>query len=361
MSQSVTPLRTWFGSRSAVLALTAGLGLTPLPAMAATPLRSVVFDDAIVVDTNGDGILDIVTIGRDPSAAAKAPAVYEILLGKADGTFNSSVTQPLPSKAFAVSKNIAKAARKSSSYVVTSLEISSALGKSGLPDLYFCLHQSTATAEACPYYLLRSRGDGTFRHAKAVKKVNLGTLSHANLNLPTFPIQSTVDLNSDGNPDLVSFRYVDATVAGVKQSLPAIEVSLLNKQQGVITKVSYPLQASSEFAFNPFVTYDPATLRVSTSDIQKDGKKALVFTIRGSSRVGPGPQSFTVAGVLPSTGAGSFNAAGLTTQSSGPAFVVVTDFNKDGLPEFIVAPSLPSIARPGTFFAYVNSLQLFLK
>src|SRR5271165_891718 len=228
-----------------------------------------------LADVNGDGKIDVI--------AADA-AGLDVLLGKGNGTLGALKTFP--------------AGGSLSSVTVADFN------SDGKPDV------AAANAASGGVSLFIGNGDGTFQSARTIR------LTGSSVPLSTV----TGDFNRDGNPDLiVAFNQSDPTQPG------GIAV-LLGKGDGTF-------QSPSNITLpGPIIQQavgSAASAALAVGDFNGDGKLDIVTAIQG---VG----SNQVA-VLLGNGDGSFQTPILTSTSTGPPMIAVTDLNGDGKLDLLLA------------------------
>jgi hypothetical protein len=234
-------------------------------------------------DLNHDGIPDIVI-----AAGTSVDVNYQhtilgvdVLLGKGDGTFAAAVHYMTTGSASFV--GIAD------------------VNGDGLPDVITANGDPSLLDDDGAINVLLGKGDGTLQ--AAVKYAITGQIA------TSFYVG---DFNGDGHPDLA--------VATVTPFVGSGYSILLNNGSGVF----HVGQQGTD--------YYP----VEVGDIDKDGRLDLVMAQFVGSATGP---ASALIKILFGAGNGAFTRSGpvhtITNFSNGP-FVVVADFNEDGLPDVVV-------------------------
>jgi hypothetical protein len=228
-----------------------------------------------LADVSGDGKIDVI--------AADSTGL-DVLLGKGDGTLGALRTFP--------------AGGSLSSVTIADFN------SDGKPDV------AAANAASGGVSLFVGNGDGTFQNVRTI------LLTGGSIALSTV----TGDFNRDGKPDLiVAFSPSDPTQPG------GVAV-LLGKGDGTF-------QAPSNIMLpGPIIQQiigSAASAALAVGDFNSDGKLDLVTAIQGA-------RSNQVV-VLLGNGDGTFRAPTLTSTSTSPPMIAVTDLNGDGKPDLVLA------------------------
>ena len=275
-------------------------------------------------DFNGDGRTDLVVVSTlDENSQVAMMGQLSILLGNGDGTFQSPIT--------------VAAGYSPATVAVADFNLD------GIADLVFTENGSSEVA------VLLGNGDGTFRTA-------------ASYSQPGASGVATGDFNRDGKPDFAlagpgylivylgngdgTFQLSPSQYAAGPHSYPGyLAVSDLNGD-GKLDIVAPGTQPGSTITvwlgkgdgtFLPGSSYPAgqAPFSVAITDLNGDGKPDLVV---------PNLQSDNLS-FLYGNGDGTFQPAVAfpgNPQSEaffGPDFVVVADFNSDGVPDLAIANS----------------------
>src|SRR5271165_3355206 len=237
-----------------------------------------------LADLNGDGKPDVI--------AADATGL-DVLLGKGDGTLGALKTFPAGGSLGSV----------------TIADFNSD-GKPDVAAANILQHPFGTDATSGVVSLFIGNGDGTFQ--------NVRTISLAGGLLPLSTV--TGDFNGDGKPDLiVAFSPTDFNQPG------GLAV-LLGKGDGTFqspTNITLP---------GPIILQgvgSAASAALAVGDFNGDGKLDIVTAIHGAG-------SNQVA-VLLGNGDGSFQTPILTSTSTGPPMIAVTDLNGDGKLDLLLA------------------------
>jgi FG-GAP-like repeat/Bacterial Ig-like domain (group 3)/Divergent InlB B-repeat domain/FG-GAP repeat len=237
-----------------------------------------------LADLNGDGKIDVI--------AADATGL-DVLLGKGDGTLGALKTFPAGGSLGSV----------------TVADFNSD-GKPDVAAANILQHPFGQDATSGVVSLFIGNGDGTFQ--------NVRTISLAGGLLPLSTV--TGDFNGDGKPDLiVAFSPTD-------YNQPGGLAVLLGKGDGTFqspTNITLP---------GPIILQgvgSAASAALAVGDFNGDGKLDIVTAIHGAG-------SNQVA-VLLGNGDGSFQTPILTSTSTGPPMIAVTDLNGDGKPDLVLA------------------------
>ncbi len=228
-----------------------------------------------VADVNGDGKADAI-VGDSGG--------INVLLGGASGSLTGT-------GAFAAAGS------------VSSLTVADFNGD-GKPDV------AAASASGGSVSVFLGNGDGTFRPAKNVALagglVPLSALSG--------------DVNGDGKPDLI------VVFNSSNQTQPGGVAVLLGKGDGTF-QAPVNIMLAGPLVQQSMGVASSAALAVG--DLNGDGKLDVVTAIQS----GLGNQ----VAVLLGNGNGSFQAPLLTTTNTAPPMIAITDINKDGKPDLMLA------------------------
>jgi hypothetical protein len=255
-----------------------------------------------VADLNGDGKLDVVAANciASGTASCAAEGVVGVLLGKGDGTFQSSVTYD------------------SGGVGATSIAVADVNGD-GKPDLIVANCGPSPTGRrSCQggfeldgvVSVLLGNGDGTFQPAVSYDSGGVNASSVA-----------VADVNGDGKLDIIVANYENFSGTGI------IGVLLGN----------------GDGTFQPATAYGGAALQgatwVAVADLNGDGKPDIAVAYECQLNCYPS----AAIGVLLGNGDGTFQPA--VIYPSGGAFsfsIVVADLNGDGKPDLIVSNFCPT-------------------
>ncbi len=231
-------------------------------------------DSAAVGDFNGDGIPDLVM--ANTSVLMGVPNV-SVLLGNGDGSFQPATT-------FATGPG----------------PISVAVGDfngDNIPDLVVA-HSGDPNGNRSGVTVLLGTGDGSFQTPRTY---NVGM---------QFYSVAVGDFNGDGTPDLAAAGYIANLTGGVSVLL-----------------------GNGDGTFQPAQTFAAGIgpNSVAVGDFNGDGIPDLAVADGGVF----GQSS--VVSVLLGNGDGTFQPARSFAVGSGPVWVVVGDFNGDGIPDLAVA------------------------
>jgi hypothetical protein len=245
-----------------------------------------------VADLNGDGVADLVVTNAGNLDNGQGGNVA-VLLGKGDGTFQmaQSYAAAVVPKAVAVGD----------------------FNGDGKPDLAVVNNGGNNVS------VLLGKGDGTFP-------------TIPNYSVGKFPVAlAAADLNGDGNLDL----------AVANQGAPV---------DGAPGTVSI-LLGNADGTFQPAVNYNAGSgcSQVVVSDVNSDGKPDLVVVNSGDAN---GNSTGSVS-VLLGNGDGTFNTARTFSAGQAPVSVAVADFNGDGIADLAVVDF-------GVYYAQSGSVRILL-
>jgi len=278
------------GSVNVLLGNGDGTFQSPLASVTANPNYN--YGESLAAgDFNGDGKLDLVTIGNSNQS-------IQVLLGNGDGTFQTS-------SLFA-------------SVVYSRAILAADLngdGKTDIAALYSCYNGNCATGAVTLFY---GNGDGTFQTPPSY--VTGGS----------YPVATAIaDLNGDGKPDvIVSNQCASNTCAN-----GSVSVLLGNGDGTVQTGTAYPV--GGQYPWGAVV-----------NDVNGDGIPDLI--VANECAIASSCQNGSVS-VLLGNGDGTFQPAN-TFASSGTysLSVAVGDFNGDGKPDLVLANECPAYNSCGT-------------
>ena len=258
-------------------------------------------DSVVVADVNGDGKPDLIVANQtsDPTVGFAASTV-SVLLGNGDGTFQSAVTY-LSGGSYLNSLAVADVNHDGK------LDILAANGCS-------LIGQGTCSNESAVGVLL-GNGNGTFQPPVNYKSGGFG--------IYYFKV-AVVDVNGDGNADLVTLNGCASSCDGIGPPEGSIGILLGNGDGTFRAPVTY--STGGYFADS-----------LAVGDLRGVGKIDLVVTnFCGDNDLGgcttPGPVD-----VLLGNGDGTFNAAvAYGSGGQGTSSVAIADVNKDGKPDLVV-------------------------
>lgn len=261
---------------SHLFALSAAFALGPISAFAQEIVPPTVYQDATLLDVNGDGRADVISIG---------PGYFAVYLQKADGKFEQSTARSLPAASLRVSKEIVQ----NGGYFST-FEFFTRPGKKGLPDVFYCLSQNSVNfttqvrRTACPLYQLKRNSRLLFTGAKK-SKVRIESLMHLTASVrPQFFRPDLADVNGDTIPDDV--RLLDRT------STLRIAIKSAN---GATTSTKDVVLPSNILTVSPEIGgIDAASFRART--VSHNGSRGMFFTVHGY--LSPGPRGFELLGFV---------------------------------------------------------------
>jgi hypothetical protein len=236
----------------------------------------------VVVDVNGDGKPDIVTLNN--STFYRSSHTVNVLLGNGDGTFQ-------PAREFAVSK------------YASAVAVADVNGD-GKPDIVVAEYESSNVS------VLLGNGDGTFQPAREFAASKYTTSV------------AVADVNGDGIPDLVT-TYFGPPTGNYGSHAPGGVSVLLGNGDGTFQKPkTFPVPDSLTS------TISGGTAMV-VADVNGDGRPDLVIPAES-------PSGFAVS-VLLGNGDGTFQKP-KTLTLGGYLFpwIAVADVNGDGKPDLLV-------------------------
>jgi Bacterial Ig-like domain (group 3)/FG-GAP-like repeat len=282
---------------------------TPGPTVAFSPITyngsSMTFsqiDSYTLVDTNGDGRLDLVAlpVGNDVSPG------FEVALGNADGSFQTPMIVPFPV--------LISGQPAGSSYQVTGL--SSFKRADGKYELIYHFEGYNGAA-ANPYYQEATtqvvNGNGTFG-TPVISQTQ--TYSGDNLAAPL----NVLDVNGDNNPDLLF--YVPAVYnSGGALVTPAGLQLILGNADGTF-------QGTKPLSVN--VVDDISDQPLTIADINGDGKPDLVAM--GETTIAGSGNTLIAIGIALGNGDGTFQTPKTIPIDYGYGLetLAAADFNGDG-------------------------------
>jgi hypothetical protein len=244
----------------------------------------------VAADLNGDGKLDL-AVTSNPNGTVS------ILLGNGDGTFQASNSYPVGSTPGSIAV--------------------ADLSGDGIPDLAVANRGSNTVS------VLLGNGDGTFQ-------------PRADYAVGTFPLSVAAgDFNGDGHQDLVVVGGVSITTT-LGMPVPSTMSILLGNGDGTFKAAQIH---DAGFGANS----------VTVGDLNGDGQLDVVtsnFSARGDWRH---PISIVVESgvrVFLGRGDGTFQDAQSYAAGTSPVFVTLSDLNGDGIPNLAVANGLYWIESP---------------
>jgi hypothetical protein len=274
-----------------------------------------------VADLNGDGKADLVFVDNGLTAINPGsglpityPApIYFVALSNGDGTFATPVPYNFP--------QISPASGFDVSVTANTVQIAD-FNHDGHPDLIFTYNAQAGGPGTVPYYqgfaVLTGKGDGTFSTTAILTSTYSSTTPPTTALVST--VLSTVDLNSDGKPDLIV--NAPGTVVTNFQLQNAMQIYIGNGDGTFKTPTTIP-------------TADEYGIPV-LADLNKDGKLDLAFLAETSASqaelvvaLGNGDGTFAAPTVLNLTGGDSIRNASLAA----------ADFNADGKPDLALIDS----------------------
>jgi hypothetical protein len=304
-----------------------------------------------VGDLNGDGKADLAFVINSLTTAPASglpttfpSPVYFIALSNGDGTFATPVATTFP--------QIAPASGFDISLSVGSLNLGD-FNHDGHNDLVFTFNEIAGSSSPVPapynqgFAILPGVGNGTFQSPILTTNYNSDTApTFANLNT----IVSTVDINKDGNNDLLAVTHTGTPSTGFGTHLQIF----LSRGDGTFSP------ANIATAPNPGLN---GGVPCALGDLNGDNKLDLVCTGETSTEqaqfsvsLGNGDGTFTPPTISNLTG-------GDTIRNSG---VAIADFDGDGKPDLaLINPSAASGIfygkGDGTFTSVVNSSTVYPK
>ena len=228
-----------------------------------------------LADVNGDGYADVI---------AGDSRGFNVLLGSASGSLT-------PAGGFSIGSS------------VSALTVADFNGD-GKPDV------AAASASAGGVAIFLGNGDGTFRNGPTVAFEG-----------PLLPVSvASGDLNGDGKTDLV----VALNTSDLSQ--PGALGVLTGKGDGTF-QTPVKITLAGPLVAQSMGTASSAALAVG--DLNGDGRLDLVTAVQGSA----GHQTAVLLG----NGNGTFKTPLLAPTNTAPPMIAITDINKDGKPDLVLA------------------------
>ncbi len=336
----------WNSSGQLVVRLGSGGGVFGNPILVGDAKDSISYIGS--GDFNGDGKLDLVTVGAGLPEVTYGPYIYEIsvYLGNGDGTFQPAI------KTFGITQPAAA-------------PVVADFTSHGHDDIVLSEYVSSADGLAESIYLLSGNGDGTFQPQELIRTVPVFAFG--------YQVQSA-DFNNDGVPDLVL-----GVVDQVTPSRFEVDV-LLNHGDGTFELADSLSTMSDGFVIGDFDDDGMTDLAVGYDSGDEQGLE--FFRGRGNGRFDAGVVSYDVGpdpvvaadmngdgrldivsgdsdGDLQVTlGDGDGHFAAIATYSPGRAIsgIGIGDLNGDGVPDIIETESDETqgfrvlLANPGGTF-----------
>jgi len=239
-----------------------------------------------IADVNADHVPDLVVAASYNPADPQSHGAVGVLLGNGDGTFQNPNTY------------------ESGGGGATFVKVSDVNGD-GKPDLIVA-HQGGINGPIAQIGVLLGKGDGTFQPATSYSADGWGTYS-----------LDVIDVNHDGKPDIV----VAVNCADPQTCSEGALGVLLGNGDGIFQPVVL------------FLSDDNNAPTLATADMNGDGNPDVVLSTRARVNADDG-----AATVFMGNGDGTFQAPiSYAPGGSGPTWVALTDINKDGFPDVLVA------------------------